>query len=380
MKINTGIITIEESDFKRIKLFLENIRNNSTLFINYQSEYFISGLIRLCNYILNDQIKNGLGKNGWAISDKKYMSDLYGKKNVKDFNDSLMTSVVVSLALNKFYKEFKKKDCLSDELVKHLENIINKSIITYFDEHWTLTTGSGGTYTRDRENNIRIVPTYRHSSWLLLIWLEFPIFYNRVEKSIKYLLDDFENIDWKKEKVATEIATFKAFNAIKQLDEFNSFIKNSKIDLYLKSLENSIVVKYNENIEGWTSGINIKRGRQIYTLFVLAELANYFGDKTRKFNECIQSAWINSINGEWDILKAGSEFDFQSESPDINLLSLSFSSIQRRNKLSSKEEDLRRKIYSLIMERLNSNDIGKPYSWALSYFLYDISVQVGNLN
>jgi len=378
MKINLGIVSVEETDFKRLEFLTDLFKNRRPISPNYQSDFFIAALKVLVNYMLSDRITEGLGQNGWAISDKKYMTDLYGERIIKDFNDSLMTSVVVSLAINTFYREFKKKKCLSNELEEYLERLISYSIIPYFKEHWIESLGAGGTFSLDRENNKRIVPTYRHSSWLLLIWLEFPIFYDRVEKSINYLLTDYERVNWLEEKVATDIAAYKAFNRIMQLDEFSRLISNSKIEVYLKDLENRITAKYVENIHGWTSGINKKRGRQIYTLFVLAELANYFEDKSKRFYENIHTAWDYSIDGDWNILRDGIEFDFQSGSPDLNLLSLGFSSLCRRTKLSIKDEEIFKTIYPLIMERLKSGEIGNPYSWALSYFLYDISMLVGD--
>jgi len=285
---------------------------------------------------------------------------LYGKEIGDQTKDSVMTTVVVVRSLIRYLKllinssdiDIRNKGIqIRQKLLQDLAEYVNKRWDKFFDY--------GGILAFDRENEPKIRPSLRHTAWLLQLWMDIPEYFDRIEKTLEYLLIAFESYDWKEEKVATDVAIYTAFKNLLSNDEiFFSENTEIKIKSILKRIEKYIISKYDYDLNGWTSGISKVGGRQIYTLFVIAELIKFKSDICLELKNLLENnladtfssnKWRSQDNAGIPLLPNGRS--------SLSASVLASSALFRKITLSKKEKTILMILTVLLLIRLITTKI-----------------------
>jgi len=337
----------------------------------------IKSLYNSVNYLIKDQIKpSDEGKGGWGYSDKAYMNFLYGEKEASSMTDSVMTSVVAFNALKKYKKVTEYFD-KTDNIVINIKEILNKAS-EYFLLRWNAKKGFGGTIkSYGREAEYKLVDSYRHTGWLLRVWLTDPHFHDRVIKTANYLINNFDEEDLMTEKVATEIAVYTSLQELLYVDLFQTELDFDKIKLILWQLESNIIKKYTDEIHGWTSGNNAVNGRQLYTLFTLAELIKLV-KKGSPIHILLNNVYKKTFSDSSGYILDNGMTQYKNGPQDINTSCLAISVLNRKGNLDKYEKKLFQKMCEYLIcklsdiEFVNDSNHEALYSWTLSYFINDL--------
>lgn len=277
-ELNLFFFTITEADFARIVSIIQQWTKRPTnIFKDTNPEMITLALTNSIEYLLADRITDGIGKGGWGHSDKEYMSCLYGSEVADQVHESVMTTVIVTHALHECLMRLESTGTRFNNLSPRdlLDSIVD-DLDTYLQNRWDALKGHGGVLIAGREGDFILTPRYRHTAWLFHLWNLLPRYRERMQTTATNLLEEFDKVKWREEKVATAVAAHSAFSILEK-DPLCKALGTTVPDRvkHLKNvLEAQIESQFSRDISGWTSGNALQGGRQMYTQFVCAEMAN----------------------------------------------------------------------------------------------------------
>lgn len=374
----SSIVDVLKEKLKR----LSGLATKETPFSNISEAKLSMALVNAINLLLNDRLTDGLGRGGWGHSEKIHAREFFGEKAANRTEDSVMASVNTILALRaciSLLRQSKSPKVL--DLLSKIANIVYKDFDGYIGRRWNKKYGYGGILKYGRENEGNILTSYRHTAWLLLLWLEDMRYARNIEITYQYLVDNFEVTNWKRESVFTDFATYSALKSVLDYNQQSKSLNVERVPMFFSSLEASILSKYVFELNGWTfedqkTEENKNRwlaARQPYTLCVLTEMAHHF-DKTNGLAHSMKRALDETIKGDWKACNGKYGIPkLPNGDPDIILSSLGASVLLRKSNKSLEEMLYLQEIVDFVVTSLaeNRGSVNESYLWPLSYFVRD---------
>ncbi len=376
----TPSITFDESDINRvISLFARAFKRDDSPLRDIDQDVVLQALANAIGFIINDRIKEGVGKYGWGYSDKAYTEHYYGSDATRDTHkESLMTTVVVVESLYKCLPKMSAMNAkIGDQCPARLLDSILSDLKVFLEPRWNSKHGFGGVLMDSRESDFVLAPRYRHTAWLMRLWMLLPQYRERVPRTAENLLNEFDEVQWNEEKVATDVAAYSAFCSMEEnIDLCHNDIDSGKIKRCKQTLEDKIESKYLWGIQGWTAGNVAERERQTFTLFTLAEMTAMYkrgeDSLTQKMREALhatmQEPWCDSNEGRVLLEPTGQ--------PSINSSCLAASAFLRKPSRSKQENTFLSAVMRDLIQSLTEagpDQLEGIWSWALSYFVKDMA-------
>lgn len=384
MKVNFGIFSFDEKeDYNRLTKQYKKWRERySNPLKNIELDKITLALANSIEYLLGDRISDGIGEGGWGYSDIEYMKLLYDLKAYNPGKESIMTTAVCIMALNDSLLCLDKLGILlnTDNPKTVLNNVFN-DLKGYLDPRWDKKKGCGGILNVDHESGFIITPQYRHTAWLLHLWKLIPGYRDRMRLTAANLLMEFDAIDWISQKVATAVTAYSAFSLLENDPLCISLGTEtpSQVKHYKYVLEGHIESQYSIELSGWTSGNALQGGRQLYTLFVCAEMAKFYPNLDTNLKTCISNALKTTMSKKWRSVE-GYGVPVEPEGhTNISASALCVSALIRKPDPTPEEKDFLIKNLEYVIDCLSkgSEELVGTFSWALSYFVRDISYWLG---
>ena len=359
------------------------------LFANISELQLSKALVNAINILLEDRFTEGLGKGGWGHSEKVHAKEFFGEQAVARTEDSVMASINAILALRECISLLRQSDSKQAiSMLKRITEIVYNDFSEYIEKRWNKKYGYGGTLKYCRENDWNILTSYRHTAWLLLLWLKDLRYVSNILPTYKYLLENFEEIDWKSESIFTDFATYSAFKSALDYNHQTQLLNISNIPTFLSCLEASILSKYDIELSGWTfehlkTEENKNRwyaARQPYTLCVLAEMVDCF-NSTSELAYSMKHALNQTISGGWRASEGECGISkMPNEKPDTVLTSIGISVLLRKRIRTPEEKYFLKGSLEFVITSLaeNSNSIRNSYLWPMTYFIRDICNLLNN--
>ena len=377
--LNLLCVTITEADFTRTANFFRRwLRRPSSPLGQTSPERLTLALVHSIEYLLSDRITDGIGKGGWGHSDRAYMECLYGPETASRVNESVMTTVVVAHAIHDCLLGLEKAGILIKEhSPRHVLDTIVDELGTYLRDRWDARRGHGGALVAGREGDFTLTPRYRHTAWLFCLWQCLPKYRDRTQLTALNLLEEFEMVKWEEETVATDVAAYVAFCLLENdpLCGALGVEAAARVRYFKHVIEGQMGAKFSSDLSGWSSGDALAGGRQLYTLFLIAEMTGMFLRPKDTLTMQMVAALDATMSEEWRSADGVGVPLKQGGKGDISASALAASALMRKGRLTGKERELLVRVVSFLIERLagGQESIRGTFSWALSYFVRDIS-------
>ena len=345
---------------------------------NFEGETILQAMQKGVHFLLQDRLTAGEGSGGWGKSDRKFMGYIYPGEKLP--SDSVMTTVVVLLALRAYIEYlFHTKTGEGEKFSQNKWQPIIKGLQGYLEDRWDELSGCGGPLAIGMHGDKSHGQSYRHTAWLLQLWYSLQGFKDRIDKTVECLINRYNyNYIKTKEKVATAVAAYIAFQNLKK---HHYPLDSANIARKLIELEDIISYKYQDGIQGWTSGKDSERGRQLYTLFTLTELAA-FDVKDTELKKRMVRAMNATVSGRWGPKTRHHgvpRLPDGSNGPDFNSSCLAASMLLRKysvtGNLPGQEQRFLEGLLTYLFRELASNYEtiqSQIYAWTLSYLIKDI--------
>lgn len=389
--VKLGVVSVEFTldellgSFNKIKgLIRSKDKFDFKLLPGSTEHYIIKALENAASLLINDRIDVDPGKGGWAKSDKVYTSKLYGKDTALNSADSVMSSVIAVIALKKCRRIFRHlKGNEAVDLATKIDEIV-RDFDSYLYSRWNPKYGFGLTWASREGAKDSVQPSYRHTAWFLLYWIEMQK-YDEIAITSKYLIENYEGTKWTEEKVATDVATYVALR--KLLDNPVEHLKYNKSQVHgiNKSLEISILDKYVSDIGGWNAQHLMAKNnelrtasRQSYTLFVLAELFPLLMQESELY-DALKIALEHTLTGEWKAKDGELGFsEIPSGESVFDISCLGASALFRKPNRDKNETKYLSNSMGYVIKALAENDecIKEAYLWPLCYVVQDICSRI----
>jgi len=332
--------------------------------------------------LVSDRVTSGPGAGGWGRSDAAYMSYLYGEGEV--VTDSVMTTVVTMEALARFVTSIDTLEKWKTGAKREWwEQTIRQQVREYADKRWNPRTGEGGTLKQGREGDWVPAPRYRHTAWFVRLWYILPGTFKNLETTVQALIEGFDSVPWNTEKVATPIAAYTALRQLARRKTSEDIVLRTKREFLQDALLDIVKATYKPDIQGWTSGIDPQKGRNLYTLFVLAELAEDWERVDNELRNMLNEALQSTIT---DSCFSGQKSRYLpmpgSQEPDMNSTSLVFAALARKPTLQKDERMFLGEITSFLSHEFSAPDgdsRSNLFAWTTAYFVKAICDQLAGM-
>ena len=189
------------------------------------------------------------------------------------------------------------------------------------------------------------------------------------------LFEDFESQKWEKEKVATPVAAHAALSHALSITSMAGVIDAGRAEHLLATLEQLLVVHYLPQISGWTSGLSVEGGRQLYTLFTLSEMSNAWQSERSTLPATMQAALAESLSERWQA-GGGGLVRLQGGPADLNVCCLAASALLRKPALTRDESQALSSVLGFLVPRLADDaDIlaRDAYAWTVAFLVRDVA-------
>ncbi len=372
-------VTFDESDVSRVaSLFARAFKRDNSPLRKIDQVVATQALANAIGYLLKDRIQRGAGKYGWGRSDKAYMKYYYGAGAARGIHkESLMTTVVV---IESLYKCLPRLADLGVQIDGHcpadLLGSIASELAVFLEPRWDEDEGHGGILVDGRECDLVLAPRYRHTAWLLRLWMTLPQYHGRVSKTADNLVRKFGSVRWEEEKVATDVAAHSAFSLMEDNNDLCGDVDSDEITRCRRVLEGSIESKYTRDIRGWTTGSIAERGRQAYTLFILAEMTGMYKRTAEPLTQKMQEALHGTMQEPWRSPTGCGVLLEPAGQPSINSSCLAVSAFLRKPSRNAKENAFLSAVMRNLIQSLaeaGPDQLQGIWSWALSYFVKDMA-------
>lgn len=379
MQISFLGITIEQDELLQVwQHIVKQFKKPDSHFSFLNEDILSKALSNAVRFLLNDRVNDGIAKGGWGKSDRLYMTHLYGKEVGNSSKDSIMTTTVVVLALQAYQKILLQAELqLKNDFSQGIWNLLLKDLDEYLIDRWDRISGAGGVLTIGREGDPALTPRYRHTAWLLKLWMSVPRFAHRSLKTLQNLIANYEKQNRQKQswqKVATPVAAHSALTEALRHETLRSMVDVNLVENIRHCLEQTIIDKFDPDLQGWTSGLTREGGRQTYTLFVLCEMAHIYEKEQSELAQLMSEAFRHTFFGRWSS-KIGKGVPRSEDcDEDISMTCLAVSSFLRKPKMTNEERKVFQAILGYLVTSLARSDPGhlsEAYSWAIAYFVRD---------
>ncbi len=378
MKIKLGVVEFESSELRETILssrqLFERSQNPASFLDCVDRQKLLSSLGNAIGFLLRDRLEEGDGKGGWGKSDSLFMSDLYGPKAGADTHDSVMTTVSVIVALQAADRLMR---CFSSAFAVHtwpqIWDEVRSGMSAYTKVRWDFSTGAARMLPLEKG---RTTPRYRHTAWFLQLAGTDCGFVD-AERIARYLIENFNSVHWEEEKAATPAAALSAFDLMKRDEGLLGLLNEAEVAERWRLAEQVLVERYVTDLEGWTSGMDPEKGRQLYTLGILAVLADLFADTATPLGALMQRAMEATLQSPWRG-RSGSGLPVEPEAgPDISVSCLGVSTLICRHRACGLQEDESSEFARILSFLVDANGDAdgwpeRSYAWAVSYFVKDV--------
>ncbi|MDY6972786.1 MAG: hypothetical protein SV775_10705 [Thermodesulfobacteriota bacterium] len=323
--------------------------------------------------LVADRVVSGPGSGGWGRSDVAYSAYLYGEGG-EVVTDSVSTTVVTMEALARFFSSIDTLEkWKSGAKQAWWEQTIRQQVREYADKRWNPRTGEGGTLKQGKEGDSVYAPRYRHTAWLVRLWYILPGTFKNLEKTVQALIDGFDFVQWNTQKVATPIAAYTALQRLGTRKTSEGIVSITKREFLQDALIDIVKETYNSDINGWTSGIDPQRGRNLYTLFVLAELAEHWEHVDNELRGMMDKALLRTMEDSCSNCDGSRYISMiNSQEADINSTCLVFAALVRKPSLQKNEKKFFEETAKFLIYRfseLKSDTETGLFSWTVAYFV-----------
>jgi len=356
-----------------LELFKSRRANNQRIELqDCPRDLLTYALISAVDTLVSDRVTSGPGAGGWGRSDAAYMSYLYGEGEV--VTDSVMTTVVTMEALTRFVSSIDMLDKWKTRAKREWwEETIRQQVREYANKRWNPRTGEGGTLKKGREGDWVLAPRYRHTAWFVRLWHILPGTFKNLETTVQALIDGFDSVPWDTEKVATPIAAYTALRQLAGRKTSEGIVLRAKREFLQDALLDIVKATYAPSIYGWTSGIDPQKGRNLYTLFVLAELAEDWEHVDCELRNMLTEALQNTITKSC-LFESDSRYlpMPNSQEPDMNSTSLVFAALTRKPVLQKDERAFLGEITRFLSQEYSAQDGNSRsnlFAWTTAYFV-----------
>ena len=377
MQITLGGITFEFEEVAALwRRLLGVARRKRSCLAEVDQERLAVALANAVMFLLNDRLADGVGKGGWGKSDCAYMTALYGSETGSRVHESVMTTTVAVLALKSYHRlVMGSSDEVARTRVSAMWDVVQEELDEYLRGRWDESTGRGGVLTVGMDGLTALTPRYRHTGWLLELWLALPKYSHRTRKTIERLFNDFESQKWGEEKVATPVAAHVALSYALGNKSISSVTDAGRAEHLLAELEQLIEAKYLPRINGWTAGLSVEGGRQLYTLFTLSDMSHAWKSRRSTLPATMQAALSESLSARWQAGGGG-----LARSPggpaDVNVCCLAASALMRKPTLTRDESKALSAVLGFLVSHMADGlDIlaRDAYSWTVAYLVKDVA-------
>ncbi len=380
-ELNLPFITLSEVDYSRIvQLFRQWTKRSSNPLNHIDPEKVTLALANSIAYLLSDRIKEGIGRGGWGYSDKEYMRKLYGSEVADQVHESVMTTVVVILALHNCLLQLEKTGIkVNGRSPRDLLDTLVDELDEYLRYRWDNQKGHGGVLVAGREGDLILTPRYRHTAWFFHVWHRLPKYRDRMKLTAINLLEEFDRVQWSDEKVATAVAAYSAFSLLENDPLCDALAAVPRVKHLKHVLEGQIESQFNHELSGWTSGNTLLGGRQLYTLFVCAEMAGMNSFPESVLSSQLLEALETTMGSKWCAFDGRGVPLSPNGQSDLSASALAASALMRQPRLTNSGQSFLSNIMRYLVENLAKDDdtIQGIFAWTLSYFLQDISQWLG---
>ncbi len=377
---------VQESLVKGFK-WLRQLKPQENPFSEVSEVLLSTALVNSVGIVLDDRFDRNIENGGWGESEIIYEKDVFGAVAINRPKDSIMYTSVAIIALRactsllRGCEETKPRR----ELLIKIEDVIKNCMSDYIEPRWDEKNGHGGNLTYGRNNEIKMVISYRHTAWLLKLWLE-DRRYKNIQITYKYLLDKFSEQNWHIETVNTDISAYVALKSILEDQQYSKVLDIDKIPVYLDQLKSSVLNKHKASLFGWASEYGDRDNesrrlatRQAYTILVLTEMAHLCNDvddgyPTKDLVSCMQDAFNETMNGEWKACDSKYGVPkMKEERANIGLSCLFASALLRKPNKTYEEIKYLKGVINFVVTSLadNSNCANDSYLWTVCYFIKD---------
>jgi len=362
-----------------LELFKSHQANNERIELqDCPYDLLTNAVVSAVDVLVSDRVVSGLGSGGWGRSDAAYMSYLYGEGEV--VTDSVMTTVVTMEALTSFLSSIDTLEKWKSGAKREWwEQTIRQQVREYADKRWNPRTGEGGTLKQGREGDWVLAPRYRHTAWFVRLWYILPGTYKNLERTVLALIDGFDSVSWNTEKVATPIAAYTALRQLGMRKTSEDIVPKTKREFLQDALLDIVKATYKPDIHGWTSGIDPQEGRNLYTLFVLAELAEDWEHVDNELRNMLTEALQSTITDSCFVDQNSRYLPMPgSQEPDMNSTSLVFAALTRKPTLQKDERVFLGEITRFLSHKfsaLDGDNRSNLFAWTTAYFvkgIYDL--------
>lgn len=375
---NFGILSIS---YEEITDFFKNVFKSSKVsddpFRNISFEEWSIAMSNAVRCLFDDRILDDIGKGGWGLSDVIWVKSIYGNDVAGNLKDSVMSTVIAVFALRSLKALLSNSNSNSaSTFLSKLSPVLYQELDQYICKRWNANYGWGGTLRPDREGKWRLLPSYRHTSFFLRLWLKDPRYASKIDITYRYLIDNYEEVDWQKEVVSTAVIAYHAF------DEFyNSSAgieHKAKKDFILNGLREHIISKFVYDRSGWTceSSEENKLVMAIfpYTFCVLIELFNEFNNKnelSRLMQRALDTTMISILDTKKGFAFSKSPNEME---PDFSTSCLALCALLRKPNKTNIEVDYLEGLLKYVFSELSENipTVSASYLWPLSYMVEDV--------
>jgi hypothetical protein len=180
-------------------------------------------------------------------------------------------------------------------------------------------------------------------------------------------------VEWGSEKVATPIASYTALRELSRRGLDTALISSIGVKYRQEELTDLVKQQFKPELHGWTSGIAPEKGRNLYTLFVLAELAEDWDKVDDGLRHMMNDALEHTAENVRTDADGCSFVVKQDDSgPDLNSSCLAFAAISRKPSLTQEDRRLYENLAGFLIRRfagLSYEADTELYSWTLAYFV-----------
>ncbi len=379
MKIEFGNVEIEASDLREAASSFgdspKRRHSQDGVMLNcVDRRELLASLGNAVAFLLRDRLGEDTGEGGWGHSHSIYKAYLYGPEVGAVTRPSVMATVSAIVALQAVDKLMRRSSGrFAIQTWPQVWDEIRSGVNAFTKVRLDHTADAAHPLpSSDRHDAAR----YRHTVWWTRVTgTDFD--FVDAERIARYVVEHSNCVQWKDEKTATFMAALSAFEWIERHEGLLGVEKEADIAHCRQRAQQALAERYVANLDGWTSGTDPEKGRQLYTLGILADSADYSVDTDSPLGKLLRSAMDATLRPPWRGQPGGGLPSRPGADPDVSVSCLGVSALMGRHRVGGMREDESRefaKILSFLVDATGT--VGgwpeRSYAWAVSYYVKDL--------
>ena len=368
-------VTFGIDDLKELFSLLYR-RKRVNLFDVLSPEVLSRTLSNVTLYLRKDRVSEGLGQYGWGYSEHAMLRDLYGAVPAWRSPDSVQATAWVSQALLRYSDMCEQELDHRPELTTCRRRFVEE-LGLYLDERWDRSTGAGGVLRLDKHNYPNLVPSDRHTAWLLILWSIVPEWRPRCRDTARCLVQHFPSVaeraaQGNPDLVITYVSLANAFQLIERSEYLKGDQAEHEVLAYRGSALGIITGLYDHSISGWTdhNAHDTSAAARVCSLYVLTQMATVWNDTSSSLYSVMEKTLSAAMVDGWGLTPSENGFE-------ASMSCLMWSALYRKDSvvpLTSKASKYFKNLSQKLMEHLGdeSADLQGTYCWTLGCFLQDV--------